>query len=146
MMVWAFQSCFAAFFITFKHSLTFQNISFSVWFLLFALHFHCTILSCAFICPFTARLTVVEVFRCKSLDCSSSRSELLLCISTARLFEQGQAGQHFGQRQFSVDFVVSRAHIDAVSHLLLLSDHCQDTRRHNSLTWAKSHNTHTQLP
>ena len=74
---------------------------------------------------------------------SSSGSELLLCISTAGLFEQGQAGQHLGQRQLSVDFVVSRAHVDTVSHLLLLPDHCQDTRGHNSLTRAKSHTTHT---
>lgn len=76
-------------------------------------------------------------------ESSLSWSELLLCVLTAGLFEQGQAGQHLGHRQFSVDFVVPRAHIDAVSHLLLLSDHCQDTRRHNSLTWAKSHHTHT---
>lgn len=62
------------------------------------------------------------------MDCSSW-SELLLCVSTAGLFEQGQASQHLGHRQLSVDFVVSRTHIDTISHLLLLPDHCQYMRR-----------------
>lgn len=70
--------------------------------------------------------------------------KLLLCVSAAGLFEQGQASEHLGHRQLSVDFVVPRANVDAVSHLLLLTNHCQDTRRHNSLTRAKSHIT--QLP
>lgn len=75
------------------------------------------------------------------MDCSSWL-ELLLCVSATRLSEQGQASQHLGHWQFSVDFVVPRTHIDTVSHLLLLSDHCQDMRIHNSLTQSKSHHTH----
>lgn len=103
-------------------------------------YYHCSLYwSC--ICT-----SKTEVFKCESLLCSLSRSELLFSISTAGLFEQGQASQHLGHWQFSMDLVVPRAHIDTVSHLLLLSDHCQDMRMPNSLTWAKSHQTHAQLP
>lgn len=74
----------------------------------------------------------------------ASGSELLLCVSTAGLLEQGQAGQHLSCWQFSVDFVVPRTHIDTVSHLLLLSDHCQGTHNssHHPVHTTGSH-THT---
>lgn len=39
----------------------YQFISSSVWFLLYLLHFHSTIITCAIICPFTAHLAAVEV-------------------------------------------------------------------------------------
>lgn len=70
-----------------------------------------------------------------------SSSELLLSISAECLFEQSEAGQDFFDSKFSMDFVVSRTHVHTVSHLLLLTDHCQDTKHSSS---AKSH--HTQLP
>lgn len=96
----------------------------------------------ALIWPFTACWTVAEVFMW-SLNRSPSWLELFLCASTAGLFEQGEASQDLGHRQLSVDFVVSRAHIHCVSHLLLLPDHCQDTRQHDSSTWAGSKHTNT---
>lgn len=77
----------------------------------------------------------------------SSWSELLLCVSTAGLLEQGQASQHLSCQQFSVDFVVPRTHIDTVSHLLLLSDHCQGTHttaRHRPVHTIRSY-AHTSL-
>lgn len=83
-----------------------------------------------------------------SSGASSAPSELLLCVWTAGLLEQGQASQHLSCRQFSVDFVVPRTHVDTVSHLLLLPDHCQETHTctHNSSTWSSSHShSHTLL-
>lgn len=62
-------------------------------------------------------------------------SKFLFSILTAGVFEQRQASQNLCHRHFSMDFVVSCAHIDTVSHLLLLSNHCQNMARYNSLTW-----------
>lgn len=58
-----------------------------------------------------------------------SRSKLFLCAPTARLFEQGEASERLHHRQLAMDFVVPRTHVDTVCHLLLLSNHCQDTGR-----------------
>lgn len=79
----------------------------------------------------------------------SSRSKLLLCAPTAGFFEQREASERLSHRQLAVDFVVPCAHIDSVSCLLLLSDHCQDTV--GQTAWmgpshTTQHTLYTQLP
>lgn len=93
-------------------------------------HFHCTITTWAAVCSPAARTTDTMTSSCTTAWIHSpSLSKLFLCAPTPGLFEQGEASERLGHRQLAVDFVVPRTHVDTVSHLLLLSDHCQDTGR-----------------
>lgn len=65
---------------------------------------------------------------------SLSGSEVFLSAAAPGLSEERQSGHHLLQRQLSVHFVVSRAHVHAVSDTLLLAHHCKDKQRQTRRT------------